>query len=123
MYEYRAEVLRVVDGDTLDVRIDVGFHMTTVQRLRLLGVNTPEKRASDQAVRERALAAEAFACEKLGMHLPFEQRPKIIITTEKDDAFGRWLANVQVCDATDSPTYCLNAGLLAEGHAVPYKRK
>ena len=45
MYEYKARVHRIIDGDTVDVVIDLGFEMTTRQRIRLYGINTPETRA------------------------------------------------------------------------------
>ena len=48
MYEYRAKLVRVVDGDTVDALIDCGFSLFTRQRIRLLGINTPECRTRDK---------------------------------------------------------------------------
>lgn len=57
-YIYKAKIINVVDGDTVDATIDVGFKMTTVQRLRLLGINTPEKNSKDIFEKSRAIIAK-----------------------------------------------------------------
>jgi len=57
MYEYRVKkVLKVVDGDTIDVDIDLGFNVSYTQRVRLAGIDTPESRTTD--LREKALGLE-----------------------------------------------------------------
>ena len=58
MYEYNAEVLRVVDGDTIDVLIDVGFSTFKKERVRLHGINTPECRTPDLEEKKKGLAAK-----------------------------------------------------------------
>ena len=58
MYEYNAEVLRVVDGDTVDVLIDVGFSTFKKERVRLYGINTPECRTRDLEEKKKGLAAK-----------------------------------------------------------------
>ena len=50
MWDYRAKLKRIVDGDTLEVIIDVGFHGTQTEQLRLLGVNTPEMKALKEKI-------------------------------------------------------------------------
>ena len=47
MYDYKAEIVKVVDGDTIDVLVDLGFRITTHQRLRLKNIDTPELRSSN----------------------------------------------------------------------------
>ena len=59
MYEYHAVVDRVVDGDTLDVTIDLGFHTYIKTRVRMEGMNAPESRTRDLEEKERGLAAKA----------------------------------------------------------------
>src|SRR5574342_702053 len=86
-YFYKATVVNIVDGDTIDAVIDVGFKMTTTQRLRLLGVDTPEINSKDEALREAARTAKAWLAEVL-LH------EAVIIHTVKSDAFGRYLADV-----------------------------
>ena len=55
MYEYAAKVERVVDGDTIDVTLDLGFSIQYQARIRLLGINTPESRTRDKAEKARGL--------------------------------------------------------------------
>jgi micrococcal nuclease len=87
MYRYRATVVRVVDGDTLDLMIDVGFRMFGRIRVRLLGYNAPETRGIE---RSHGLLAKADLQRRLPVGTAIEVR------TEKGDAFGRWLADVYV---------------------------
>lgn len=117
-YRYKARVLRVVDGDTLDVLVDMGFGCMCTQRLRLLGVNTPELRprkgtaAEKEDEKRRAIQATEYVERVLPNN--------IIIDTEKDDAFGRYLAEIYFFDSGQWSH--LNALLLEKGHAVPYKK-
>lgn len=98
-YWYNARCTRAIDGDTVEVVIDVGFHLTTTQRVRLVDVNTPEDRAG--------LAAKAYTQSRLA-------GKDVLIHTAKSDSFGRWLARI-VVDGVD-----FNRELLDEGYAVPY---
>ena len=84
-YEYKVkEVLRVVDGDTIDVLIDLGFGLTKKERVRVAGIDTPESRTRD--LYEKYLGKEAAVY--LEEELMFEN---IIIKTEKDGKYGRML--------------------------------
>lgn len=104
----KCTVLKVVDGDTLDVEIDVGFHMKAVHRIRLLGINTPETKTDTKVA---GLAAKDFVISWLA-----ENPGPYYIRTERSDVFGRWLAKFMAMDGR-----CLNDILLETGHAVPYK--
>lgn len=115
---YRATVVHVVDGDTIDLDVDLGFYIRRIDRFRLIGsaggVDTPELHASDPAIRERARAAKARMAALCPAGAP------VFTVTEKapaQDGFGRWLCQVITADG-------LNVGdtLLAEGLAVPYRR-
>jgi micrococcal nuclease len=84
MYEYRVtEVIRVVDGDTVDLRLDLGFHLSTALRFRILGLDTPE----------RGQPGWAEATEYTRVYLATFPQP-LKVRTEKADSFGRWLADV-----------------------------
>ena len=84
-YEYKVkEVLRVVDGDTIDVLIDLGFGLTKKERVRVAGIDTPESRTRD--LYEKYLGKEAAVY--LEEELMFEN---IIIKTKKDGKYGRML--------------------------------
>ena len=63
MYEYAATVERVVDGDTIDVTLDLGFSIQYQARIRLHGINTPESRTRDKAEKARGLAAKDYVVD------------------------------------------------------------
>ena len=111
IWAYRARIVRVIDGDTLDVVIDQGLHTHRTERLRLLGVNTPERKGE---TRKAGDAARLFVVDWLswleGMEWP------LTVQTAKSDAFGRYLA--RIWRTTDGR--CLNDDLLAAGHAVVF---
>jgi len=112
-YFYAAKVLRVVDGDTIDAMIDVGFDIHHKARIRLLGVNTPETRTKDLVEKEAGLAAKAFASDWLDGH------ETIYIQTHKDKSgkFGRILGDIY---SDENKTAWLNEDLLEGGHATAY---
>lgn len=111
-YVYNANVLRVVDGDTVDVVADLGFHTWMKMRLRLRGIDAPELHAikdgkPDLETRLRAVASREALTAKV-------VTPVRIKSTKADD-FGRYLADIFVGDRY------INAEMIAEGHAVAYK--
>lgn len=114
MYEYRAKVERVIDGDTVDLIIDLGFKMTTVQRCRLLRINAPETRGETREAGERSKSY-------LQSLLTLRQRDKLIVRTEKDDSFGRYLAELLVTE-DDGTVTNVNQAMLDSGHAAEYRK-
>ena len=110
-YTYRAEVVKIVDGDTIDVRIDVGFSTYIYKRLRFLGINAWETRGDE---REKGLLAK----QRLE-NLITISRNKVYVQTVMDTTgkYGRVLAWVWT-DTVNGPV-CANKILLEEGHAVP----
>ncbi|AKO92030.1 hypothetical protein BEH_07905 [Priestia filamentosa] len=105
-YFYNAECIGVTDGDTCTVKIDVGFGFSTIQKLRFLGVNTPERHV------EGYEEATQFTEDKI-------LNKEIIINTHKKDAFGRWLADIYYKE--DDAYRSLNEDLLTNELAVVYK--
>ncbi len=105
-YYYGAEILRVIDGDTVEARIDLGFDTHRVETLRLYGINTPELRGESK---EKGQAAKAWLESNLD--------GEITISTIKDEtgSFGRYLA-VLFCDGEN-----LNEKMLREKIAKPYE--
>lgn len=90
MYEYRCKILRIVDGDTVDVDIDLGFGVWMhKERVRLLGIDTPESRTKDLVEKQFGLASKQFVKDL--MPIGSQQ----IIKTEKDKTgkFGRILGD------------------------------
>jgi len=114
MYEYRAEVLRVVDGDTVDMLIDCGFSTFRKERVRLYGIDAPESRTRDKEEKKRGLAAKARLQELIK-----NTKKKIIIKTELDKKgkYGRILG--VLWDENKRKNF--NTLLVSEGHAVKYE--
>lgn len=108
LYHYRAKVTNVVDGDTLDLSIDLGFDIQFSLRVRLYGVDTPEKTG---ATKVAGLAATKFTKDAvMGKDVTIET------IEDKTEKFGRFLAKVYFGD----PETCLNDALIASGNAVAY---
>ena len=114
MYEYSVkEVKNVVDGDTIDVIIDLGFDILFASRVRLAGIDTPESRTTDKA--EKALGIEAK--EYLKKYL--KDAKSVVIRTEKMDSsekYGRILGWVYVNGESES----LNNKMINDGYAWGY---
>ena len=94
MFEYRAKIKRIVDGDTLDLQVDLGFNVNINIRGRLVGVNTPERGHED-------FYKASAACHNLlksVANIEFENEPDeewwITIKTSKTGKFGRWLVDI-----------------------------
>ena len=114
MYEYNIKkVTKVVDGDTIDVDIDLGFNISYAQRVRLAGIDTPESRTKD--LREKALGLEV----KDKIKKLIDSAKTVIIKTELPDStekYGRILGWVYLDGAAKS----LNEQLIDEGYAWGY---
>ena len=121
MYEYNALVDRVVDGDTIDVTIDLGFKVWKKMRVRMEGINTPESRTRDLKEKKRGLAAK----DRLIEILKFNDN-KCILKVSGVGKYGRSLATVLVnslspLNGEDGVTLIdVNKQLIEEGHAVEY---
>lgn len=88
MYEYNAEVLRVVDADTFDLLVDVGFSITLKERFRLNGIDAPETwRPTTQAEKEHGMAATAAVKELI-------EGKKVKVITYKEDKYARYLCDI-----------------------------
>ena len=114
MYEYFVkEVKNVVDGDTIDVVIDLGFDILFASRVRLAGIDTPESRTTDKA--EKALGLESK--DYLKKHL--KDAKSVVIKTEKmnsSEKFGRILGWLYVNGDTES----VNDKMINDGYAWGY---
>jgi len=114
MYEYYVrKVESVVDGDTIDVLIDLGFDILFASRVRLAGIDTPESRTKDLA--EKALGLESK--EYLKKHL--KDAKSVIIKTEKMDSsekYGRILGWLYINGDTES----VNDKMINDGYAWGY---
>jgi len=114
MYEYRAKLLKVVDGDTVDVDIDLGFGIVLKnERVRIIGIDTPESRTRDKVEKVFGLAAKKRVKELLKGDVTLKTQ----IASDGDDAkgkFGRILGDFKLGDKT------LTEIMIEEGYAVDY---
>ena len=111
MYTYNATVTKVVDGDTIDALVDLGFDTWKQIRIRLNGINTPESRTRDLEEKARGLAAKARLKEILK-----ENKNKFILVSHGVGKYGRCLGEIFIEEYDVS----VNQQLITEGHAVEY---
>ena len=111
MYQYRCQILRVVDGDTVDIDIDLGFGVwMRKQRVRLYGVDTPESRTRDLEEKKFGMMAKKYVKD----HLPVGSDQILITHKDGKGKFGRILGQFVVEMTT------LNDLLIKNHHAVEY---
>jgi micrococcal nuclease len=114
MYEYNVKkITAVVDGDTIDVDIDLGFDISYSQRVRLAGIDTPESRTKD--LKEKALGLEA----KDYLKYKIKDAKQIVIKTEKPDSsekYGRILGWLYL----DGSKLSVNEQMIEDGYAWGY---
>lgn len=111
MYQYKIKKInRVVDGDTIDAVIDLGFGITISHRIRLKDINAAETRTTDLKEKEKGLASKEWLKKELS------REGEWIIETYKEDKYGRYLGTLYCIG--DSVT--VNERMLNEGIAVPY---
>lgn len=115
LYAYRAEITRVIDGDTIVADIDLGFYTwRREEHLRLIGIDAPEVRG---AAREHGLASKRALEQRLGG----VRRVTICTVKDRRGSFGRYLAWVFLDPPpVGSPRESLNAWMARHGHAEPY---
>ena len=114
VFEYRIkQVIKVVDGDTIDVDIDLGFSISYSQRLRLAGIDTPESRTTDKLEKTLGLESKEYLKYKL------KDAKKIVVKTEKPDSsekYGRILGWIYL-DGNDKS---INEQMIEDGYAWSY---
>lgn len=111
MYQYKAKVERVVDGDTMDVIVDVGFKITTNQRIRLAKINTPEtynvKKDSEEY--KKGMAAKEYVMQRIQTN-----NNEIMLETDKlVGKYGRYIGTIFLSDSDVT----LNDELVQKGFA------
>ena len=113
MFDYKSNLIKIVDGDTIDVDLDLGFSVILKkQRIRLYGINTPESRTRDLEEKQYGLAAKARLRDLL------EEADTITVKTAIDKKargkYGRILGTIYADDLN------VNQRLVDEGHAIAY---
>ena len=111
MYTYTAKLDRVVDGDTVDALIDLGFDTHVKKRIRLYGMDAWESRTRDKEEKVKGLAAKARLIQILD-----ENNNEFILVSHGVGKFGRCLGELFITSDSDS----INNQLVSEGHAKKY---
>ena len=116
MYEYKCKILRVVDGDTVDVDIDLGFGIWMhKERVRMMGIDTPESRTRDKVEKKFGLASKQFVKDNMPVGSMQVLKTEIDKSGEdKKGKFGRILGDFIIDDKRLTDT------MVAEGYAVAY---
>ena len=115
MYEYRCKVVKIIDGDTVDVDIDLGFGVwLKKERIRMFGIDTPESRTRDLEEKKYGLAAKEFITGML------DDEGGIVLKTRKDKEgkYGRILG--ELWRTTDFADKSINDYMIEKHHAVAY---
>jgi micrococcal nuclease len=112
LFHYKATLGRVVDGDTIDVTLNLGFDIYYKARIRFMGINAPESRTRDAVEKEAGLAAKRYVEDWISA-----LENKVIIETSLDEKgkFGRILGRI-----LNEEGECLNEEMVSLGHATPY---
>jgi|TARA_Y100000296_G_scaffold3238_1_gene4403 micrococcal nuclease len=115
MYNYKAKLMRVVDGDTIDAEIDLGFKIFIKERIRLMGIDTPESRTRNLAEKSWGKAAK-YRLEELLAEADGDFT--LVTKMQKKGKFGRILGTIQV--STKDGIVDANQILMNEQLAIPY---
>ena len=117
MYEYRCKILRVVDGDTVDVDIDMGFGVWLhKERIRLYGMDTPESRTKDLEEKKYGLLAK----EQVESFMPIGSMQTLVTVKDKIGKFGRILGKFLIYDKKTDGQMTINDWMIREHYAVTY---
>jgi micrococcal nuclease len=110
MYEYNCKIVRVVDGDTVDVDIDLGFDTWKCgERIRLYGIDTPECRTRNALEKKAGFLAKEFVEKTLHVGETYK------LSTRDKGKYGRYLGTIKI-----DGDLTINAALVSENLAVPY---
>lgn len=110
-YTYKAEVIRWIDGDTVELKVDLGFHTKHQSNFRLHGINAPERGTPEASV----------AADLAGMLAPVGSTV-VVQTFKSSDKYGRWLGIVYPAKESWTST-SINQILLANNLAVPFMKE
>ena len=122
MYEYRCKIVKIIDGDTVDVDIDLGFGVWMhKERVRMMGIDTPESRTRDKVEKKFGLASKEY----VKAYLPIGSMQ--VLKTEIDKSgedkkgkFGRILGDFLVYDSSEDATKRLTEVMISQGYGVAY---
>jgi len=112
MYEYKCKILRVIDGDTVDIDIDLGFGIWMhKERVRLFGIDTPESRTRDKEEKKYGLMSKQFVKD----HMPVGSSQTLVTIKDATGKFGRILGKFKL-----NNNKILNEVMIEQNYAVAY---
>ena len=118
MYEYKCTIVKVIDGDTVDVDIDLGFGVwLKKQRIRFYGIDTPESRTRDLEEKKYGLIAKAF----VEAHLPVGSTRTLTTVKDKTGKYGRILGKFKAYDSYTDAWVNLNQWMIIKHLGVEYQ--
>lgn len=106
MFTYKAKLVRIIDGDTVELEVDLGFKVWVKDSFRLAHINAPEKKEGQPYIDARSHLAILIAPDA-----------DLTVKTQRQEKYGRWLAEI----ITGSDTVTVNQKMLDAGHAKPYE--
>jgi micrococcal nuclease len=120
MYEYKCKIVKIIDGDTVDIDLDLGFGIwVRGERVRIHGIDTPESRTRDKVEKKFGLASKKF----VQAMLPTGSQQTLVTEKQGDDSkgkFGRILGKFRVYDHKTDSWMFLGEIMVRDGYAVAY---
>jgi len=113
LYQYSAKLQKVVDGDTVDLVVDLGFSINVTMRFRLDGIDAPEMKAP-------TLVEGKSAKEHLGVLLADANNGVIYVDSLGRDKYGRWVAKLTMVSKLSGAMLDVNKQMISDGFAVAY---
>lgn len=110
LYHYACQLRKVIDGDTVDVAIDLGFDTLILRRVRMVGINTPEKHGETRAMGDAATAH---------LQLLLSQPGELRVISHEVEKFGRVLGTL-ILQKPDGTEIDINRQMVQDGHALAY---
>ena len=118
MYEYECKIRKVVDGDTIDVDINLGFNTwINNERVRLYGIDTPESRTRDLEEKKFGLYAKSV----VDKYLPVGSKQVLVTHLDKVGKFGRILGEFRIYDGEEDRQTTINEYMIRKSIGVEYK--
>jgi micrococcal nuclease len=114
MYNYKAQCVRVVDGDTIEILIDLGFNVSYKETVRLNGIDSPESRTSNKLEKQAGLKVKQFLIDNI------EGKTIYTKTIKADEKYGRYLAEIYL---NETDTKSLNQIMIEKGYVRTYNGK
>ena len=119
MYEYKVKSIdHIVDGDTFDCTLDLGFNISHKIRVRMYGINTPESRTRDLEEKKRGLASKQRLTQLL--NIGTNSDVNLVLQTKEKGKYGRYLGIILREREDDDERLNINERLVTEGFAVEY---